>query len=221
MLTRGTTSRSKADFASEVEQMGGKMGGKIDRELSSLSMTSLRGDSGKVVELLGDCFSNATFDAAEVELTKQELAAMHEGSYKDLMYQTLEQGHFNSYRDHMMGQPIKGDRDMVQSLSVDALHNYRAVNYYGDNMTVVGTGNIDHEKFVAEVNQSFGTISKDTVATRPNGDTNIFVPGLMFVRDDEMVNSNVVVYYDAPSVKDPDYYGFMLLKHMFGSFRID
>lgn len=43
----------------------------------------------------------------------------------------------------------------------------------------------------------------------------------MFVRDDEMVNSNVAVFYDAPSIKDADYYSFLLLKHMFGDYRVD
>lgn len=74
-------------------------------------MSVMKSDVGKAVELLGDCFSNANFDQAEVELVKQEISAMHEGSYKDLMEQTIEQGHYNSYREHMMGQPIKGDRD--------------------------------------------------------------------------------------------------------------
>lgn len=41
------------------------------------------------------------------------------------------------------------------------------------------------------------------------------------IRDDEMVNSNVGVFYDAPSAKHEDYYSFLLLKHMFGSYRID
>jgi hypothetical protein len=41
------------------------------------------------------------------------------------------------------------------------------------------------------------------------------------IRDDEMYNSNVGVFYDAPSVKDEDYYSFLLLKHMFGNYRID
>lgn len=36
-----------------------------------------------------------------------------------------------------------------------------------------------------------------------------------------MYNSNVAVFYDAPSVKDPDYYAFLLLQHMFGEYRID
>jgi len=41
------------------------------------------------------------------------------------------------------------------------------------------------------------------------------------IRDDEMINSNVGVFYDAPSVKDQDYYAFLLLKNMFGSYRVD
>jgi len=41
------------------------------------------------------------------------------------------------------------------------------------------------------------------------------------IRDDEMINSNVGVFYDAPSVKDEDYYSFLLFKKIFGSFRID
>ena len=49
----------------------------------------------------------------------------------------------------------------------------------------------------------------------------IFIPALLYIRDDEMYNSNVGVFYDAPSVKHPDYYSFLLLKHMFGSYRID
>ena len=44
---------------------------------------------------------------------------------------------------------------------------------------------------------------------------------MLFIRDDEMINSNIGVFYDAPSVKDEDYYAFLLLKHMFGSYRID
>jgi len=41
------------------------------------------------------------------------------------------------------------------------------------------------------------------------------------IRDDEMVNSNVGIFYDAPDVKHEDYYAFLLLKNMMGSYRID
>lgn len=41
------------------------------------------------------------------------------------------------------------------------------------------------------------------------------------IRDDEMVNSNVGVFYDAPGAKDEDYFAFLLMKNMFGTYRID
>jgi len=114
MLVRGTSSRSKADFATEVEQMGGRFEGNTAREQSNLSLTVHKGDLGKAVELLGDAVSNANIDAAELELYKQELSSEHDGNYRNYIETTLENCHFNSFRDHMLGQPVKGDPDKVQ-----------------------------------------------------------------------------------------------------------
>lgn len=40
------------------------------------------------------------------------------------------------------------------------------------------------------------------------------------MRDDEMYNANVGVFFDAPSVNHEDYYSFQLLKHMIGDYDI-
>jgi predicted Zn-dependent peptidase len=137
------------------------------------------------------------------------------------METTIENAHFNIYREHMMGQPRKGDRDNLQQLNVDNLRDFHTTNYFGDNIVVVGTGNLNHEEFVNQVSQSFQTLPKSTSSKIKNKERPIYIPALLFVRDDEMVNSNVGVFYDAPSIKDPDYYSFLLLKHMFGDYRID
>jgi len=36
-----------------------------------------------------------------------------------------------------------------------------------------------------------------------------------------MVNANIGVFYDAPSAKHEDFYSFLLLKNIFGSYSID
>jgi predicted Zn-dependent peptidase len=68
--------------------------------------------------------------------------------------------HFNVYREHMMGQPKKGDRDLLHSLSVDSVRDFHTANYFGDNIVVVGTGNISHEEFVSQVDQHFNSLPK-------------------------------------------------------------
>jgi hypothetical protein len=71
------------------------------------------------------------------------------------------------------------------------------------------------------VNQAFSSIGQTSSVQRANEEKPIYVPALLMIRDDEMVNANVGVFYDAPSYKDPDYFSFCLLKAMFGQYRID
>ena len=221
MLVKGTSNRSKAEFAQEIEAMGARFSGETDREVSHVQVTCFKDDVRKVVGMLGDALSNASLDAAEFELCKQEIAAQHEGSSTDFHRTTLENSHYNAFRDHMMGQPIRGDADNLSSLTVDDLQQYRALNYFGDNLVIVGTGNVNHEEFVNEVNNQFQAIAKTASGARNNMEKNVYVPALLFIRDDEMYNSNIGVFYDAPSIKHQDYYSFLLLKNMFGSYRID
>ena len=49
----------------------------------------------------------------------------------------------------------------------------------------------------------------------------VFNPGLLMIRDDEMANSSIGVFYDAPSWKHEDFYAFLLLQRMIGSYEIN
>ena len=82
-------------------------------------------------------------------------------------------------------------------------------------MVIVGTGGIDHEAFVEQCNQAFGTMQKTPTLDSSDLMRSVSILPLlclfkMFVRDDEMYNANVAVFYDAPSVNDEDYYSFRL-----------
>ena len=54
-----------------------------------------------------------------------------------------------------------------------------------------------------------------------NTEKPIFNPGLLMIRDDDMINSSVGVFYDAPSWKDPDFYSFLLLQRIYGNYSVD
>lgn len=221
MLTRGTNSHSRAAFNDEVDSLGARLHGESGREQCSIGMTVFRNDVGRAVNLLGQSIANTRLDAGELELLKQEVAADHEASYKDFKYTLIENAHYNSYRDHMLGQPIKGEADNLANLSIDDLNQFKAANYYGNNLVVVGTGNINHEEFCSQVHEAFHSVSRTATGTAANQDKAVFTPSLLFIRDDEMYNSNVGVFYDAPNAKHEDHFAFQLLQHMFGSYRID
>lgn len=201
--------------------MGARLNSSLDRERSTLTVQCFKGDVGRAVSLLGDAVSNANLDSAEIELAKREVADEHEKNHTDYENTTIEQCHYNAFREHMIGQPKKGDPDQLQNLNADVLDGYRAANYFGDNIVIVGTGGVDHDSFVDSVNQAFSSIGQTTSVERPNQEKPVYIPALLMIRDDEMINANVGVFYDAPGIKHEDYYSFCLLKAMFGSYAID
>lgn len=74
-------------------------------------MKVLKGDTSRAISLLGDAITNIALNSGELELVKEQVNQEHEDNHHRYIETTLENCHFNAYREHMMGQPIKGDRD--------------------------------------------------------------------------------------------------------------
>ena len=147
----------------------------------------------------------------------QELEATNEDPKETLM----ENVYFNVFKDHMMGQPILGDIDNIREITRDMVTDFHQRNYFGENMVVVGAGNIDHQMLVDLVEQHLSGLPRTSRLQMHNMEKAIFNPGLLMIRDDEKVNSSVGVFYDAPSWKDEDFYSFLLLQRMMGSYEIN
>lgn len=119
----------------------------------------------------------------------------------------------------MMGLPILGVIDNIYKISRDMIVEYHQRMYYGENMTVVGTGAIDHQQLVDQVEQHFGRLQRTNGGIELlNMDTPKFNPGLLYVRDDQMQNQSLGVFFDAPSWRDPDFFACLLLQRIFGNF---
>ena len=183
-------------------------------------MKVLPSDLGRAVEILGDVVSNSNVNENALEAERENVRDIHESSHADYEHTTLENVHFNAFREHMLGQPVRGDPDNLGRLTAESVSNFHAQNYFGDNMVVVGTGQHDHDTLVDLVEQHFANIPKTSEGSGANSERAIYTPALLFARDDEMVNANVGIFYDAPSAKHEDFWAFQLLTRVFGEYQI-
>ena len=59
--------------------------------------------------------------------------------------------------------------------------------YYGENMVIVGTGNVEHDKLVDLAEKHFGKLQRNNGGVEIlNMDKPKFNPGLLYVRDEMM-----------------------------------
>lgn len=59
MGQKGTNSMSKTEFTTSIENMGAVWNAHSDREYTSYGMQTMKGDSAKAVQMLGDVICNA------------------------------------------------------------------------------------------------------------------------------------------------------------------
>jgi len=220
-IDRGSNSTSAQQVNQRIEDMGARGWHTHEREFTTHGLTSFKGDLAKNVALLGDLICNTAFNPEEFQLVKEAIDNLHENSTENQKKVLMENVHFNTYRDHMMGQPIRGDRDNLRNLTVDQAREFHRNHYYGDNVVLVVVGDVDHAQVVDMAEQHFSSLPKTAPVAKTGTELAVYNPGLLMIRDDEMYNANTGVFYDAPGIKHPDYYSFLLLEHIFGSYRID
>jgi processing peptidase subunit beta len=135
--------------------MGARYSSHTDREITNHNIQCFANDAGRAVSVLGDIICNSSWNTAELEVLKDRISSEHEGNHERFQETLLENCHFNAFREHMLGQPKKGDRDLTSALTVDHLKNYHNANFYGDNIVVVATGNVNHNQIVDAVSKHF------------------------------------------------------------------
>ena len=119
-----------------------------------------------------------------------------------------------------MGQPILGIRDNIGTISRDQIVEFQKTHYVGKNIVIVGAGDVQHEQLTQLAEKYFGNLS----ATSPvgldhrNTEKPLFTPSIMMMRDDEMTNVNIGVFFEAPSWNHPDYYSFLLFQRILGEY---
>lgn len=91
---------------------------------------------------------NSLIRAEDIEVERSTILQELEHTNADFMETLMENVYFNIYREHQMGQPILGDIDNINAITRDMVMEYKDRNYYGDNMVLVATGNVDHQEIV-------------------------------------------------------------------------
>ena len=121
----------------------------------------------------------------------------------------------------MMGQPILGIRENIGTITQDQIIEYHKTHYVGSNMVIVGAGEITHQELVELADKYFGKLPTNIPSgfSIQNTDKPQFTPSLMFMRDDEMTNVNIGVFFEAPGWANEDYYPFLLFQRMLGEYN--
>ena len=161
LLERGTARRTAAQFAEELDTLGGSFGAGTDRQSTSISAEFLKKDFDAGFALFTDAVLNPAFQEEEVrKLTARRADSLK--TSKDNPGSAI----LNYYRSFFFGAghpygrlPEESTYDLVKR---EDIVNYHKQMYVGSNLVVMVAGDFDPAAAKARVSEAFGGAPKGT-----------------------------------------------------------
>jgi zinc protease len=222
VIDRGTTERSAATIAEELDSRGTTLTIGVTRHVCSLTCTCLAEDFEAVLALLAEILVTPALPEDEIAKRKREvITAIRQDDDNPAVQATstlMERLYPNG---HPYGRRTKGSIEIVERLTRDDLVRAHATQFAPSELCAVIVGDVDTARATSEAARVLGSWH------HPPGPAVVLPPSETAPRRERIVmpmmnkaQADVAYGFVAIRRNDPDYYACWLMNNAFGQYAI-
>ncbi|HET9179209.1 MAG TPA: pitrilysin family protein [Terriglobia bacterium] len=218
MLREGTTHRSSAQIAKDVDDIGASLSASagFGSNRSNVTASGLVENTDRILELMSDVVLNPTFPDDELaKFKKRELADLQQ-MRSDPSFLARERFYSVLYGDFPASEvaPTPESVNNVTRADLDRFHG----EYYAPNNAILGVaGDVDYDSIVPLIKKYFGgwknhPVSDPTLPPLPKP----AAAKVVLVDRPDSVQTNILAGNQALRRNDPDYVPLVVTNHILG-----
>jgi len=218
MLREGTTHRTSAQLAAEVDSIGASLGASADfgSSISTVAASGLVQNADRILDLMSDVVLNPTFPGEELEkYRKRQLAQLEEQRAepdflgREKFFQVL-------YQD-FPASVVSATPESMKRISPENLKEFHARYYVPDNALLGVVGDVQFDQIVSIVQKYFGGWKSTAVTPPVVGKLPPPAPAKITLVDrPSSVQTNILAGDFAVRRNDPDYIPLMVMNRILG-----
>ena len=212
MAFKGTTTRSAAAIAEEVEAVGGHINAYTAREQTAYYVKMLKEDTALGFDIIGDILTHSVFEPEELERERgvilQEIGQAND-TPDDIIFDHFQT---TAYPEQSLGRPVLGSEDGIRNMKRSVLTGYMNRNYTNNNVVIAAAGKLRHEEVLDLVQKHFGDLPGQPPLPHEDG----LYKGGEFREERDLDQVHVVLGFPSVGYSDPDYYPTIMLSTLLG-----
>ncbi len=158
MLTRGSGGRSLDDLAEELDGLGASISAGAGRENTDLSLTSMREDVDRVMELLATALLKPDFPDEHVEIVRAQILSGLRHAKQDTRGEAEQALRRMLYPEgHPYRERVSGTEETVAAMTRDDLQAFCQRAYKPSAAVIAVAGGLSHDEAAALVERHLGT----------------------------------------------------------------
>ncbi len=163
LLDQGTTTRSAAQIAEEIDFMGGLLGSGAGTDLSFVNTVSMSDGLAQALDLMSDVVRRPAFSAAEIDRQRSQALSSLKVAADDpdtVASQVIDRLVFGF---HPYGLPSSGTEPSLSGLTRDDFVNYHKAWFVPNNALIAIVGAVPADQAFAQVQRVFGDWARGEV----------------------------------------------------------
>ena len=216
MVFKGTTTRSAQQFAREVDAIGGNLDAYTSKENICFSIKVLDSNVPLALDLLSDLVLHPTLTADDISREQGvilEEIKMDEDNPDYLVHELFTQ---KFWAGDALGRPILGTAKTVPTFDQRTVLTEYARRFTPANMLFTAAGNLDHDTFVAEVEQAFSSLSATSNGDLPRTSAPATHPHITLKNKKSLEQVQFCLAVPSLPTAHPDRYALFMLNSVLG-----
>jgi len=216
LLLSGTQKRSAKQLQTDFQSVGGQFSAYSSRESTVFQATVLNSDAPKAIELLADVVQTTSYTEEAVEQARE--AALRDLEHAEGQRQEVVLDHLYSiaFQGTPLSHNVLGTPTTLKSLKSPHLSAFYRDNYSGGRLVLSVVGGAKHNEVLKSAQGSFtslrGSSHSDYHVAAPR-----FTGSQVLIPDEHEAAAYCAFGFRAAAITDPDYYTFLVLKELVGS----
>lgn len=218
LLKEGTRNKSSVDIANILDYHGAYLNTQINKDTASVTLYALTKHLDKLLPLLGEIISDATFPEQELNIYLQRQKQKFLVNFEKVGYRASLEFNKMIFGEHTAYGQVLSKDDFDKISRQDVLNFYHS-RYRPDNAYIIISGNVnDNVLFLTE--QHLGSLTSNAIETEQNSIVYSTEPKIdnLFIERPEALQSALRIGKQIINKTDPDFPGLQLLNTVLGGY---
>lgn len=215
LLTYGTKRRNALQISESLDFIGASLSTSAAENSASISLTILKKDLAKGLELLADILAASTFPQPEIDRQKQSVMAAIRAQEEDPGSVAGRAFAAALFPHSPYGRPVQGTEASVKSLQAQSLKDFYT-QYYRPNRSIMAVvGDVSEGEISQALKLALRGWSKGLARTAPPAPSTIGAPQSIRLTK-ELTQANIILGHVGVRRNHPDYYAIQVMNYILG-----
>lgn len=199
MAFKGTSRRTAYEIAVSLEAYGGQLNAFTEKEFTCFYALVLDEQLPLAIDVLSDLIQNAVLNRSDLKIEKEIISE----EFRNLLDSPEDYIHdlfaLKLFPEQTLGLPILGTVDSVDSITGEALDDFKSNFYRSDRLVVAVAGNVHHDQLVKLLEAQLYDFTGNNKIIRPGRNKT----GLICLPETNSIQTHLCMGFPTVPYSDP------------------